>query len=92
MAIRNISYFEVGDDYSCDGRGNDYRIIGCFSSDFVAQKYSEGRGNYGAKASVRAKNLIIVDTIEELEKADKVAKINAALAKLTNEEKSLLGL
>ena len=91
--VNHVTYWEVSDNFSEDGRDpHGHKVIGCFSKQEVANQYAEGNGNYGHDARVQRKDLVIVDSIEELEKATKIAKIQAALSKLTEEEKELLGI
>lgn len=92
MPIRTIEYFEVSDNYSEDGRGNDIRIIGNFSTREIADKFSNGRGNWGAKASVIPRRIHICDSIQDVGVLAHQEAVEKALAKLTDEEKRLLNL
>ena len=89
--MKTITYYEVGDSYDVEGKGP-FQVIARFFSKSEANKYAKGRGNYSSDASVSQKTIIIVDTAEQMEEYDREAKRQAALRKLTEEERELLGL
>jgi hypothetical protein len=86
-----LSYYEVYDVYSEDGRGP-ITIIGRFTNESDATGYAKGRGNYNSNARVKPASIAIVESLDEAEDFDKIKKRNAALAKLTPAERVLLGL
>lgn len=90
--IKNIRFFEVYDNYSVDGLGGSDDTIGRFSTKLVADKYAEGRGNYGKTAQVKLVEFDICDTVEEAKVSDINRQKREALAKLTKKERKLLGL
>lgn len=70
------------------------RILGYFTDQYVAQKIGKGAGWYGSDGTVKATTLDIkiYESEEEYLEDKKENKREKALAKLTNEEKRLLGL
>jgi hypothetical protein len=89
--LRTIEFYEVSDCFTEDGRGPT-TVIGRITDQGEANKYAYKRGNYGQDAHVRKVNLIIVDTANEMKEYDKQEKRQLALAKLTDEERVLLGI
>lgn len=92
MTIQRIEYYEVYGEFSDDGRGNDFRVVGSFSDKHIANKYAIGRGPWGTNLSIRKVILNICDTIQDLETLEKNREIEEALNKLTTREKELLNL
>lgn len=91
--VNTIEYWEVWDNFSEDGRGTGQnRILACFSSQIEANKFALKRGNYGQNAQVTHKQAIIIDKIDEYDILKKERIKQTALAKLTKEEKEILGL
>lgn len=90
--IQKVNYFEVYDNFSEDGRGNDVRVIARFHDRYHAEQYAVGRGNYGHDAQIREVKFSIASYASEVEKAQLEDKKEAALAKLTYDERKLLGL
>lgn len=92
--INQYTYYEVYDDFSEDGRGNQISVIGRFSTETIAQRFAIGNGNYGLTAKVREVSIVVCDSIEDIEDIEdyKEEERNTALAKLTDREKQLLGL
>jgi len=86
-----LEYFEVADAYDAEGKGPT-EVIGRFTREGDAEAYARGRGNYGADARVIRKYLIISESLEESEDAKNERTRQAALAKLTDKEKRVLGL
>lgn len=89
--MKELVYYEVSVNFSEDGRGYS-SVIGCFSSKEAAEEYAKGRNNWGRDGYVSEKALTICDTVAEQETADLVEKKKEALAKLTEEERDILGL
>lgn len=87
-----IKFTEVYDDFSADGRGNRIVVIGRFFSETVAKQYAKGRGNYGQDANTRYQQFTICDSLYDMEESLKDDAKAKALAKLTKEERELLGL
>lgn len=75
-----------------DGRLGRVTVIARFSNEMTAKAYARGRGNYGSDAHTRKVEFTICDTIEEVELCKKDDAKAKALAKLTPEERRLLGL
>lgn len=89
--VNKIKYYEVGDAYDVEGRGP-FESIANFYKKEIAEKYKIGKGNYGHNAEVREKVLFICDSILDINELESTTKRERALSKLTDEEKSLLGL
>ena len=89
--MKIITYYSVHDAFDEEGRGPDQEI-GAFFELIVAKSYAQGNGNYGHDAQVTRKVLIICDTVNELEERKLELGREKALAKLTSEDKELLGL
>lgn len=87
--ITRITYFEVSNG---TGPLNTAKVLGNFSNREVAFKFADGKGDWGSRATVQEKHLVIVDTINEQEKVDEDKVRRVALAKLTDAEKRALGL
>jgi hypothetical protein len=87
--MRTIEYYEVGDCYSEDGRG-EWRAIACFSSKDVAEEYAKKRGNYEHDATVRREVIIIADSISELEVCDEEKRFQELTENLTPADLALL--
>lgn len=86
--INRITYFEVSNN--C-GLGT-VKVLGNFSNREAAYEFAAGKGDWGHRATVQQKYLVIVDTIDEQVKVDEDKIRQVALTKLTDEEKRLLGL
>jgi len=87
----NVKYYEVYDAYDAEGRGPD-TVIGKFTIEEDAYFHAKGNGNYGQNAHVREVTLLVAETLDEHVDAKIEKKKQNALAKLTKEEKGLLGL
>ena len=90
--MKQLTFYEVYDDFSSDGRGNMIRVVGRFTKESDAKLYAVGRGNYEQKASVREKNVVVAESIKEMEEVEVEERKQKALNKLTKEERELLGL
>lgn len=88
-----VEYYEVSDNYSEDGR-SPYgdKVIGRFTKENSANLYAKGRGNYGSDARVTYRKFYIAIDTNEIHLIQEREKLDAALGKLTEEEKTLLGL
>lgn len=91
MGIKTVEFFEVGDDYSEDGRGR-FKTIGRFWDRKVADAYAIKRGNFGKDAQVHPVALPIADSIADMDAYHDEEKRQQALNKLTDEDKRVLGL
>lgn len=63
-----------------------------FSNEMAAYEAAKGNGFYGSDAGVRKETIRIFDSVEDWKGQEDKDKKAAALAKLTDEEKRLLGL
>ena len=91
MGISTIEFFEIGDCYTEDGRGP-FTVIARLRDENEAKAFAEGRGNYKKDAVVRPVRLILADTAEDMDAYHQEERRQKALAKLTAEDKALLGL
>jgi len=90
MSVSNIRYFEVWDCFDPEGKGPK-ETIAFFWEHGEAVKFSKGRGNYGKDAFVKIVDVSICDTTEDLEEYKTEVLKKKALAKLTEDERKLLG-
>jgi len=91
MATHVYEYYEIGDAYDPEGKGP-WQTIARITDHSEAKRYSRGRGNYNRDAQVRPVKVVVVDTADEMEDYGREKKRQAALDKLTAEEKKLLGI
>ena len=89
--MKYISYYEVYDCFSADGRGSN-TTIGCFDTFAIATDYAKRRGNYKNDAHVREINVTVFDSVKEKENYSEISTKYNALHKMTQNERSLLGL
>lgn len=76
-----------------EGRGIPVHVAYTFDEQ-TANEIAKGRGVMGTMADVKPidKTICILDSFDEFEELQNVEKREKALAKLTDEEKQLLGL
>lgn len=86
-----VNYYEVGDSYDVEGKGP-FETIARFSKEQHARIYAQGTGNYGRDALVKPKSIMIFESLKEVEDYDEAKEKKIALSKLTDREKTLLGL
>lgn len=84
--IKTVTFYEVYDDYSEDGRVPNIRVIGTFSTETVAISYAQKKGNYGADAQVREKIIYICETIDDIKTLKKEQFLRDTLKKLNDAE------
>lgn len=83
--MNTIEYWVVEEGYD---RSN--TVIGCFTSETVANQIAGGKNN--AYRSVFKKTLTLFDSAEDFENNTREKIRERALAKLTVEEKTVLGI
>jgi len=91
MATHVYEYFKVGDAYDPEGKGH-WETIARITDFEEAKKYAKNRGNHKFDARILPVKVVVVDTADEMEDYGREKKRQAALDKLTAEEKKLLGL
>lgn len=91
MAVQTIEYYEVGDAFDAEGKGP-FTVIARITDEREAHSYAMNKGNYGRDAIVRKVTFVIVDYAHEIDALKREEKRQAALNKLTEDEKELLGL
>lgn len=95
MKTHKFSYYEVSYDPNVDLGGSHRNVvIGKFTKSADAEKFAEGKGAYGSNADVKyvTKSITIFESYEEAIGSVQDAKKQAALSKLTKEERKLLNL
>ena len=88
------SYHVIGNTDSNEGRGSNYIITRCSNIE-AANFIANGRGVMGTKATVSGphkERIVIFDEVKEFWEEENLLARENALAKLTEEEKKLLGL
>ena len=90
--MRKVEYFKVYDDFSVDGREPIYKSLCNFGCEKDAYEYAKGKGNYGHNAKVSHEVVFICDNILEATEYNLSERRQAALRKLTAEERKLLGV